>query len=53
MKRMGLSKVNLYKDETRCTTADGTPLKILGFIPVLVRVKDTTPRTNVYILPKA
>ena len=40
MQRMGLSRANLYKDQTRCTTADGTPLKILGFIPVLVRVKD-------------
>ena len=41
MKRMGLCRANLYKDETRCTTADGTWLKILGFILILVRVKDS------------
>ena len=40
MKKMGLKVANLYKDQTRCLTADGSPLNMLGFIPVLVRVKD-------------
>ena len=47
MKRMGLRSANLYKDQTRCSTADGTPLKILGFIPVLVRVKDSVGMKHV------
>ena len=41
MKKMGLRSTNLYKDHTRCSTADGSPLNILGFIPVQVRVKDS------------
>ena len=47
MKKMGLRSANLYKDTTRCSTADGTPLKILGFIPVLVRVKDSNNMQHV------
>ena len=41
MKKMGLTVATLHKDQTRCSTADGSPLKILGFIPVKIRVKDS------------
>ena len=40
MKKMGLQKNNLHKDDTHCSTADGSPLKMLGFIPVKLKVKD-------------
>ena len=41
MKKMGLMVTNLHRDQTRCSTAYGSPLKMLGFIPVKIRVKDS------------
>ena len=41
MKKMGQKLSNLHKHQTRCSTADGSPLKMLGFIPVKIRVKDS------------
>ena len=38
---MGLMVSNLHKDQTRCSTADGTPIKILGFIPVKIAARDS------------
>ena len=40
MKRMNLSVKNLHRDGTKCTAANGSKLKMLGFIPVRLRVKD-------------
>ena len=41
MKKMGLKTTNLHRNQTRCSTADGSPLKMLGFIPVKIKVKDS------------
>ena len=41
MKEMGLKMTNLHRNQTRCFTADGSPLKMLGFITVKIRVKDS------------
>ena len=46
MKKMGLRVINLHRDQTRCSTADGSPLKMLGFIPVKLRVKDKDGQTH-------
>ena len=46
MKKMGLKVINLHKDQTRCSTADGSPLKMLGFIPVKLRVKGKDGQTH-------
>ena len=46
MKRMGLKNINLHRDQTRCSTADGSPLKMLGFIPIKLRVKDKDGQTH-------
>ena len=37
MKKM----TNLHRNQTRCSTADGSPLKMLCFIPMKIRVKDS------------
>ena len=31
MKKIGLQISNLHRDQKRCSTADGSPLKMLGF----------------------
>ena len=52
MKKMGLTAANLHKDQTRCSTADDSPLTILGFIPVKITVKDSEGmkhETNEYL----
>ena len=41
MQKMGLNVANLHRDQTKCSSADGSPLKILGFIPVIIRVNDS------------
>ena len=40
MNKMNLTVKNLHMDETKCTAANGSRLKMLGFIPVKLRVKD-------------
>ena len=40
MKKMGLTKDNLLKDNTRISAAEGTSIKVWGFIPVKLRVRD-------------
>ena len=44
-KKMGLKGSDLHRDQTRCSTADKSPLKMLGFIPVKIRVKDKDGQT--------
>ena len=34
MKKMGLTNNNLLRDNTRISAAEGTPIKVWGFIPV-------------------
>ena len=45
-KKMGLKGSGLHRDQTRCSTADRSPLKMLGFIPVKIRVKDKDGQTH-------
>ena len=40
MKKMGLTVDNLLKDKTRVSAAEGTTIKVWGFIPVKLKVKD-------------
>ena len=40
MKKMGLTKDNLLKDNTWVSAAEGTSIKVWGFIPVKLRVRD-------------
>ena len=45
-KKMGLKGSGLHRDQTRCSTADKSPLKMLGFILVKIRVKDKDGQTQ-------
>ena len=40
MKKMGLTVDNLLKDKTRVSAAEGTTIKVWGFIPVKLKAKD-------------
>ena len=40
MRRMDLTKDNLRNDNTRVSAAEGTSIKVWGFIPIKLRVKD-------------
>ena len=40
MKKMGLTHNNLHRDKTNMLAAEGTRIKVLGFIPVQLKVKD-------------
>ena len=46
MKKMGLTVKNLHRDQTRCSTADGSPLRMLGFFSVKFRVRDNEGQTH-------
>ena len=46
MHKMGLTVKNLHKDKTKCSTADGSSLKILGLLPVMFKVRDGEGQTH-------
>ena len=40
MKKMVLTNVNLHRDNTRVSAMEGSTIKVLGFIPLSLKVKD-------------
>ena len=51
MKKMGLNSNNLLKDNTRVSAAEGSTIKVIGFIPVKLKLKHDgmTHKTNEYL----
>ena len=47
MRRMGLTHNNLHRDKTNVSAAEGSKIKVLGFIPVKLKVKDNEGQEHV------
>ena len=46
MKKMGITQDNLVQDNTRVSAAKGTSIKVWGFLPVILQVKDLKGMTK-------
>ena len=40
MRKLGVKVTNLHRDKTKVSAAEGTNIRVLGFLPVVLRVKD-------------